>query len=221
VNKAQLIDSLADRLGGKKAATEAVDAVLETIQRMVKDGVPVAISGFGVFEKVTVPARRHRNPRTGEPVRTKKTTRPKFRPGQGFKDVVNGTRKLPKVTAAATATPTKSTVTASRSTGSAAGGRPATKASTGSASTRAKKAPARKTAAGAAKATTKRASSTAKKSTAKKSTATRATATTSTAKKSTATRATAKKSTAKKSTAPRATKRSTPATSTAKRTVSA
>ena len=152
MNKAQLIESLADRLGGKKAATEAVDAVLETIQRTVKDGIPVAISGFGVFEKVTVPARRHCNPRTGEPVRTKKTTRPKFRPGQGFKDVVNGTRKLPKVTAAATATAAKSTVSATRSvagaagrsTGTAGGRRAATKAAppTGSASTRAKKAPA-------------------------------------------------------------------------------
>ena len=159
MNKAQLIESLADRLGGKKAATEAVDAVLETIQRTVKDGIPVAISGFGVFEKVTVPARRHRNPRTGEPVRTKKTTRPKFRPGQGFKDVVNGTRKLPKVTAAATATATNSTVSATRSvtgaagrsTGTANGRRAATKTAlpTGSASTRAKKAPA----SGAGKAT--------------------------------------------------------------------
>ena len=156
MNKAQLIESLADRLGGKKAATEAVDAVLETIQRAVKDGIPVAISGFGVFEKVTVPARRHRNPRTGEPVRTKKTTRPKFRPGQGFKDIVNGTRKLPKVTAAATATVTKSTVSATRSvagaagrsTGTASGRRAATKAApaAGSTSTRARKAPAAGTA---------------------------------------------------------------------------
>ena len=213
MNKAQLIESLADRLGGKKAATEAVDAVLETIQRTVKDGVPVALSGFGVFEKVTVPARKHRNPRTGEPVKTKKTTRPKFRPGQGFKDVVNGTRKLPKVTAAATATPTKSTVTAKRTAGTTTDRTAATKtASAGSVATRAKKAPATKAPATKAAGAASTARSTASKTTGKRSvgSAQKVTAAKSTAAKATAAKATAR--TAKK--APSVAKKS----ATAKRT---
>ena len=202
MNKAQLIESLADRLGGKKAAAEAVDAMLETIQRTVKDGIPVAISGFGVFEKVTVPARRHRNPRTGEPVRTKKTTRPKFRPGQGFKDVVNGTRKLPKVTAAASATAAKATVSATRSV--ASGSRAATKTApaTASSSAGARKTPVRgasKPAAGTA--STAKSAAKAPAKTAKATKATKATATKSarlTKSSTTATKSAPAKRTAKR-----------------------
>jgi DNA-binding protein HU-beta len=96
VNKAQLIDKLSTQLGSKKAATDAVDAVVDTITRAVASGERVAITGFGVFEKVARPARVGRNPRTGAAVKIKKTTVPKFKAGQGFKDVVSGAKKLPK-----------------------------------------------------------------------------------------------------------------------------
>ena len=45
------------QLGSKKAATDAVDAVVDTITRSVAAGERVAITGFGVFEKVARPAR--------------------------------------------------------------------------------------------------------------------------------------------------------------------
>ena len=96
MNKAQLIDKLSTQLGSKKAATDAVDAVVDTITRAVASGERVAITGFGVFDKVARPARVGRNPRTGAAVKIKKTTVPKFKPGQGFKDVVSGAKKLPK-----------------------------------------------------------------------------------------------------------------------------
>jgi DNA-binding protein HU-beta len=101
VNKAQLIDRLSTQLGSKKAATDAVDAVVNTITRAVSSGERVAITGFGVFEKVARPARTGRNPRTGATVKIKKTSVPKFKPGQSFKEVVSGARKLPKVAVAA------------------------------------------------------------------------------------------------------------------------
>jgi len=117
VNKAQLIDKLSVQLGSKKAATDAVDAVVDTITRSVAAGERVAITGFGVFEKVARPARVGRNPRTGAAVKIKKTTVPKFKAGQGFKDVVSGAKKLPKVAVATaraatgTAAPAKKTAT--------------------------------------------------------------------------------------------------------------
>ena len=89
MNKAQLIDKLSAQLGSRKAATDAVDAVVDTITRAVAAGERVAITGFGVFEKVARPARTGRNPRTGAAVKIKKTTVPKFKAGQGFKDVVS------------------------------------------------------------------------------------------------------------------------------------
>ncbi|MBA2769664.1 MAG: HU family DNA-binding protein [Sporichthyaceae bacterium] len=115
MNKAQLIDKLSSQLGSKKSATEAVEAVIDTVTRAVASGERVAITGFGVFEKVARPARTGRNPRTGATVRIKKTSVPKFKAGQSFKDVVSGAKKLPKATASAAKT-AASRSTATKST---------------------------------------------------------------------------------------------------------
>jgi DNA-binding protein HU-beta len=169
VNRAELIDSIRVRRGmDKKTAEGAVDAVLDTIQRAVARGERVAITGFGVFEKVDRAARTGRNPRTGETVRVKKTSVPKFRPGTQFKGVVSGTIKLGKVADAATKAAARSTATTARTAAKTAARGPA-KAAT-AARKAAKATPARKTA--AKKTTTRKA--TAKKA-AKKSTAKRAT----------------------------------------------
>ena len=180
MNRAELIDAIRNRLGvEKRTAENAVDAVLDTIQRAVAQGEKVAITGFGVFEKVDRAARTGRNPRTGEAVKVKKTSVPKFRPGSQFKGVVSGAVKLGKVADAATKAAAKSTATTARSTVRTAASGPAK---------------ARKAAQSAAKKASGTRSTTAKKSTAK-----------STAKK--ATKSTAKKSTAKKSTAKKTAKR--------------
>ncbi|NJP65140.1 HU family DNA-binding protein [Streptomyces spiramenti] len=178
MNKAQLVEAIADKLGGRQQAAEAVDIVLDAIIRAVVSGERVSVTGFGSFEKVERPARYARNPQTGERVRVKKTSVPRFRAGQGFKDLVAGTKKLPKNDVAVKKAPK----------GSLSGGTSTKKATT-------KKAAAKKT---VAKATTKKAA--AKKTTAaKKST----TAQKATAKKGTAKTA-AKKTTAKKAPARRA-----------------
>ena len=88
MNKAELIDALAARLGDKKAASSALDAVLGEIQTAVTKGDKVSLTGFGVFEKRARAARTARNPRTGETVKVKKTSVPAFRPGSSFKDQV-------------------------------------------------------------------------------------------------------------------------------------
>jgi DNA-binding protein HU-beta len=179
VNRADLIDSIRGRLGAdKKTAEAAVDAVLDTIQRAVATGERVAITGFGVFEKVDRAARTGRNPRTGETVKVKKTSVPKFRPGTQFKGVVSGAIKLGKVADAATKAAAKSASAGPRKAGTAAR----------SAATKAAKAPARK-------APAKKAA--AKKAPAKKAAPARKTA----AKKTTAKKAPARKAAAKKSTA--------------------
>ena len=147
MNKAQLIDRLSVQLGSKKAAGDAVEAVIDTVTRAVASGEKVAITGFGVFEKVARPARTGRNPRTGEAVKIKKTTVPKFKPGQSFKDVVSGAKKLPKVAASAA--------------------RSATGAAKAPAKSTAKKSPAKKT---TARKTTAKKAAPVKRATAKKTT---------------------------------------------------
>jgi len=92
MNKRDLIDAISGRMGDKKTATEAVNAVLDTIQQTVARGDKVSISGFGVFEKQVRPARTARNPATGAAVKVPKTSVPKFRAGADFKARVNQRR---------------------------------------------------------------------------------------------------------------------------------
>jgi len=128
MNKTELIESIGGRLGDKKAATAALDAVLAEIQSAVTKGDKVSITGFGVFERRERAARTARNPRTGAAVKVKRTAVPVFRPGAGFKGVVAAGR-APKATKAA--------VPASKSA-------PARKATATKTASRAKTAPAAK-----------------------------------------------------------------------------
>ena len=93
MNKRDLIDAISGRMGDKKTATEAVNAVLDTIQGAVAKGDKVAITGFGVFEKSDRPARTARNPATGASIKVPKSSVPKFRAGADFKALVNGVKK--------------------------------------------------------------------------------------------------------------------------------
>ncbi|MFJ4003162.1 HU family DNA-binding protein [Streptomyces sp. NPDC090023] len=209
MNKAQLVEAIADKMGGRQQAADAVDAVLDAIVRSVVAGDRVSVTGFGSFEKVDRPARYARNPQTGERVRVKKTSVPRFRAGQGFKDLVSGSKKLPR--------------------GGEVSVKKAPKGSlTGGASATVKKAAAKKATKAAAKKTTakkaapaKKTTATAKKATAKKAPAKKATGTTAAAKKTTTKKATAKapakKVTAKKAPAKKSTARKTTAKKTTAR----
>jgi len=193
VNKAQLVEAIADKVGGRQQAADAVDAVLDAIVRATVAGDRVSVTGFGSFEKVDRPARYARNPQTGERVRVKKTSVPRFRAGQGFKDLVSGTKKLPKNDVAVKKAPK----------GSLTGGASATVKKAAAKKATAKTAAAKKTT--ARKTTAKKTTATAKKTTAKKAPAkSTATAKTTAANKTTAKKATAKKAPAKKATATKA-----------------
>jgi len=201
VNKAQLVEAIADKVGGRQAAAEAVDAVLDAIVRAVVTGDRVSVTGFGSFEKVERPARYARNPQTGERVRVKKTSVPRFRAGQGFKDLVSGAKKLPRGGEVAV----KKAPKGSLSGGASTTARTATKKAAAKKATTAKTAAAKKTTtkkAAAKKATTAKKTTT-KKAAAKKTTAKKAAAKKAPAKKATAKKAPAKRSSARKRTAAR------------------
>lgn len=93
MNKRDLVNAVSEELGSKKTATDAVNAVLGAIQHSVARGERVSITGFGVFEKSERPARTARNPATGEQIRVKATSVPRFRPGSDFKAAVSGGAK--------------------------------------------------------------------------------------------------------------------------------
>lgn len=98
MNKTQLVDALATRIGDRKTAATAVDGLLDTIVESVKAGDSVSITGFGVFEPRARAARVARNPRTGETVDVPATTVPAFRPGAGFRTAVGGSAPAPRAT---------------------------------------------------------------------------------------------------------------------------
>jgi len=187
VNKAELIDALAVRLGEKKSATAALDAVLAEVQAAVTKGDKVSITGFGVFEKRVRAARMARNPRTGEAVKVKKTAIPAFRAGAGFKDMV-ASGKAPagarKTTAKVAAKTTARTTTAKATTAKATTARKTTAKATTTKATTAKAAPAKKT---VARKTTP--ATTARKTAATKAVAKKAPATKTAAKKAPARKA--------------------------------
>ncbi|MFD7434404.1 HU family DNA-binding protein [Streptomyces sp. NPDC059861] len=213
MNKAQLVEAIADKMGGRQQAAEAVDHVLDAIVRAVVAGERVSVTGFGSFEKVDRPARYARNPQTGERVRVKKTSVPRFRAGQGFKDLVSGSKKLPRGGEVAVKKAPKGSLTGgAAATVKKAAAKKTTKAAAKKAVT-AKKATAKKTTAAAKKTTpakkttAKKTSATAKTTAATKTTAKKATAKKAPAKKATAKKAPAKKTSARKTTAKKATAR--------------
>jgi DNA-binding protein HU-beta len=159
-NKAQFIETLAERLDGdKKRAAAALDAVIDTIYAAIAKGEKVALTGFGSFEKRERAARLARNPATGESVKVKKTSVPAFRAGAEFKAITSGARKVAK--AAAKKAPAKKAAAAKAPAKKA----PAAKAPAKKAAPAKKTAPAKKAA--ATKAPAKKAA--AKKAPAKRS----------------------------------------------------
>ncbi|GAA3619427.1 hypothetical protein GCM10022199_24910 [Marihabitans asiaticum] len=207
MNKAELIKSIEQALGSRKAATEALDAVLDAIVREVSKGGKVAITGFGTFEKAARAARTGRNPRTGEAVRIPQTSVPRFKPASSFKSYVADPTSLPKaapaVARAAVGTATVVVESAARLAGLPTRAAPAKGSASpsedeGSASPRksaAKKSAAKKSSSGGGAAT----KSTAKKSAAKKSSSGGGASKKSAAKKSSSGGGASKKSAAKKS----------------------
>ena len=90
MNKTELIDAVAKSAGlSKKDATNAVNALTETITKTLKKKDKVQLVGFGTFEVAERAAREGRNPYTGETMKIKASKTPKFKPGKAFKDALN------------------------------------------------------------------------------------------------------------------------------------
>ncbi|MGW4696897.1 HU family DNA-binding protein [Kitasatospora cineracea] len=96
INKTALIERVALQLGSRRAAAEAVEAVLDTIVRAVVSGETVSVTSFGTFEATETSARRARNPKTGETFDLAARTVPRFRPHTRFREYTNRERALPE-----------------------------------------------------------------------------------------------------------------------------
>jgi len=94
MNKTQLIDAIAKDSGLSRAdSARAIDSLVTTIQKTLKKGDDVALTGFGKFSVVKRGARTGRNPQTGQPIKIRASKAPKFTAGATFKTAVSGRRK--------------------------------------------------------------------------------------------------------------------------------
>jgi DNA-binding protein HU-beta len=118
LNRKELVDAIQKHTAVARTDVDRVlGSLIQHTQVAVKKGDRVSLVGFGTFERQDRKARTARNPRSGAPVKVKATKVPRFRAGQGFKDVVSGKATAPKLTAAkAPATATSSARASSRTT---------------------------------------------------------------------------------------------------------
>lgn len=96
MNKQELVDAVAERLGLTKARayeiTELFFASNGIIPSELKRGGKVTISGFGTFETRKRAARDWRDPRTGKSTSIKASTVAAFRASRALRDLVNRRR---------------------------------------------------------------------------------------------------------------------------------
>ncbi|MBT7608969.1 MAG: HU family DNA-binding protein [Bacteriovoracaceae bacterium] len=71
----------------KKDADHLVSTLLDVVRKTVKKGDDVSLIGFGTFTKARRAARMGVNPSTGERIKIKAKTLPKFRPGKAWKEM--------------------------------------------------------------------------------------------------------------------------------------
>jgi DNA-binding protein HU-beta len=90
VTKSEFVDQVADRSGlSKKQATDAVDAVISTLEDTLKRGSEVTFTGFGKFHVAQRGARQGVHPQTKQPIQIPASRVPRFSPGSGLKRAVN------------------------------------------------------------------------------------------------------------------------------------
>ena len=89
MNKSDLIDGMAADAGISKAAAKAaLESLTENVTKPLKGGGKVALVGWGTWSISKRAARTGVNPSTGEKIKIKAKTVPKFRPGKGWKEMM-------------------------------------------------------------------------------------------------------------------------------------
>ena len=130
MNRKELVDAIQKHtLVARTDVDKVLGSLIQHTQVAVKKGDRVSLVGFGTFERQDRKARTARNPRSGAPVKVKATKVPRFRAGQGFKDVVAGKATAPKLS------PVKSTAKATTARAASTAKATVSRATTSKAST--------------------------------------------------------------------------------------
>jgi len=90
MNLTEVNEAVAEKSGlSRKDAAAAVGALIATITEALTAGTEVRISGLGGFAATKRPARKGRNPRTGEEMTIPERTVVQFKPAKPLSEAVN------------------------------------------------------------------------------------------------------------------------------------
>ena len=89
MNKSELINSLSEETTfNKKDITRVIDRFINIVNRELKKGDKVALSGFGTFSLSKRPERRGINPATKERISLPEISVPRFKAGKNLRESV-------------------------------------------------------------------------------------------------------------------------------------
>ena len=89
MNKKDLVELVATEMSSPKAEAEkALNAVIESIKKGLKENGSVQLIGFGSFAIKERKAREGRNPKTGEVIKIKASKTVSFKPGKNLKETI-------------------------------------------------------------------------------------------------------------------------------------
>ncbi|AJC50265.1 HU family DNA-binding protein [Coxiella endosymbiont of Amblyomma americanum] len=95
MNKNDLIEVMAKSADiSKNAATQALDAFIESVTKSLQKRKDVILVNFGSFKVGQRSARMGRNPQTGEPIRIPARTVVRFSAGKKLKDALKERRTI-------------------------------------------------------------------------------------------------------------------------------
>jgi len=90
MNQSELIEKVAQATElNQAAAGQAVKAVVNAVLDALLAGEAVRVSGLGIFNVAARPARRGRNPQTGETIEIVASKAVRFHAGKAVKDALN------------------------------------------------------------------------------------------------------------------------------------
>lgn len=91
MNKAELIEALAERSGLKKQrAKKVLESYMDIVSETIAKNEEIALIGFGTLIPRPQSTRLARNPKTGTPVQIPARTTVKFKPGKYLLEAING-----------------------------------------------------------------------------------------------------------------------------------
>jgi DNA-binding protein HU-beta len=88
INVKDLADAIVEKCGVTKVkAIEGAEALFASIITQVTAGNKVFVSDFGEFSIINKPARKARNPKTGETVQVEAYKKMQFKPAKAFRKI--------------------------------------------------------------------------------------------------------------------------------------